>query len=222
MCYGLLGSGRRKPEVLGEGKWLVSRETVRMSKARPQQHQLRKIHHQLSDQYCRGIPSRVATKRYTDSTTRMIAKLWKPDKFRFAVGTEDGPRSQLWFIKIEKTGDVYAGALFMNVELKLSLHRDRICQFGMAGKSGSSHIADRHNERDHYFFRWNRPRTPSDKVQHVASIISPTALLNQSPLPVPSQGKPRIMFEPAPAGQALEFGIFYSTMSHEELGPVRF
>ena len=141
----------------------------------------------------------------------------RPDKFRFVVGLGDEPRSQQWFIKIERKGDVYVSVSSMAGHLNLSLHDDRSCQFGMVGRSRARHLNSHGERRDHFFFRWSRPETPKDKVQHVASVIFATDLLSQSSLATPGNGKVRFLFEAAPKGQALEFGIFYSMITHDVL-----
>ena len=150
----------------------------------------------------------------TGTANSMVRKL---DKLRFAVGTEGGPRSAFWFIKIEKTGDVYVSSASIAGQLKLSLHRDRSCQFGMVGTSRSRHLSDPQATKPHYFFKWNRPETPTQKAQHVASIIFPTLFLNQSPEPIPVDNKLRCIFLPSPEGHALEFGLYYSLISHDIL-----
>jgi hypothetical protein len=63
------------------------------------------------------------------------AQLPTLDKIRFAVGTEDGPRSAWWFVQIEDKGDVYMSVSSIAGYMKLSLHRDRLCQWGFHFKT---------------------------------------------------------------------------------------
>ena len=138
----------------------------------------------------------------------------KIDTFRFAVGSEGGPRSALWYIKIERSGDVYASASSIGGQLKLSLHRDCWCQFGLAGKSRFS-LRAIGSSKPHYMFRWKRPATPVSNILHAASVFFPTISLNESPAIIPEYGKFRIIFEPPKGQSAVECGIFYSMLSNE-------
>ena len=139
------------------------------------------------------------------------------DKIRFAVGTEDGPRSAWWFVQIEDTGDVYVSVRSLGGHLKLSLHRidpnpalDRFCQLGFTDKQiALTTKAGLPPPTPKYMFRWQRPPSPSRGALHVASIIIPTDLLNRNPPPMPSR-RPQFLFAPAPSGHALEFLLFYS------------
>ena len=139
------------------------------------------------------------------------------DKIRFAVGTDDGPRSAWWFVQIEDTGDVYVSVRSLGGHLKLSLHRidqnpalDRFCQLGFTNKQIDTMTkAGLPPPTPKYMFRWQRPPSPRRGALHVASIIIPTDLLNRDPPPIPSR-HPKFLFASAPAGHALEFLLFYS------------
>jgi hypothetical protein len=139
------------------------------------------------------------------------------DKIRFAVGTDDGPRSAWWFVQIEDTGDVYVSARSLGGHLKLSLHRidpnpalDRFCQLGFTDRQIALMTkAGLPPPTPKYMFRWRRPPSPPRGALHVVSIIIPTDLLNRNPPPTPSR-RPKFLFAPAPVGHALEFLLFYS------------
>ena len=133
----------------------------------------------------------------------------KIDVFRFAVGAKDGPSSAFWFIKIERSGDVYASVRSMGKHSKLSLHRDCWCQFGLVGKSKAA-TQGSNSQQKHYVFRWKRPSTPDGKLLRVASILFPTVTLKNSPPEIPKDGKFRFVFAPPEGEKATEFGIIYS------------
>lgn len=142
----------------------------------------------------------------------------KLDKIRFAVGTEDGPRSSWWFVKVEDTGDVYMSARSLGGRMKLSLHRDGFCQLGYTDhqvkQTASTGLPP---PTPKYMFRWQRPPSPTRGARHVASVIIPTDLLNRDPPPIPSRRRQRLLFPPALAGDALEFILFYSLEAARDL-----
>ncbi len=101
----------------------------------------------------------------------------KIDKFRFfVVDEEDRQRSSLWFAHHSKN-DVYVSVGVLGGRLKLSLHRDRNCQFGMVRR-----YAELLNDRGLTpirAIRWRRPQTPERGAFHIASVFFPTDFLRR-------------------------------------------
>ena len=146
----------------------------------------------------------------TQTTARTVPEL-DPGKIRFAVGTSDGPRSAWWYVHMEPRANVYVGVRSLGEHLKLSLHGDRNCQFGMPrSRLDAMRKAGLPVPKNHYFFRWPRPVTPQKGAIQIVSIIIPTNLLNNKPPPDQSTKRRLPLFSPAPAGHALELNILYS------------
>ena len=159
----------------------------------------------------------------TQATTRPLPKLDR-NKIRFAVGTPNGPRSAWWFVKMEDKGDVYVSVRSLGQHLKLSLHgphedanQDRFCQFGFPrSRLDTMKEAGLQPPDKHYFFRWQRPRTPQDGALHAMKLIIPTDLLNKDPPPI-EENRIKFLFKPAPEGHAFEFSLYYSLESASSL-----
>jgi hypothetical protein len=129
------------------------------------------------------------------------------DKFRFYIRDEtDRQRSSVWFAHHDGD-DVYISVGTLGGHMKLSLHRDQNCQFGMVrryaqklateGLSGMRPI------------RWARPATPERGAFHAASVFFPTDFL-RSTGEMQRSHKLKFSLPMAPAGQAIEVGFFYS------------
>jgi hypothetical protein len=130
--------------------------------------------------------------------------------FRFAVGHPSRGFSTVW-TAFGNRDDYYIGSRSFMGSQKVSLHTSGICrvaltsrQYDMLAEQGLPQPADRAATK------WQRPRTPRTGAAHVASIIFPTDYLRIMDEPKGTRKKPLFIFEPAPPGQAIEFGIFYS------------
>lgn len=133
-----------------------------------------------------------------------------PDKLRFAVGEENGPRSAWWFIHPQPKGDVYLGAVSLGGWLKISLHKDGNCHLGLEPKQLAAMQRDGLPQLPHrHLFRWRRKETPQSGSTLAASIFIPSEFLDRSP---PQAVPPRfkVLFAPPPAGMAVELMLVYS------------
>ncbi len=122
-------------------------------------------------------------------------------KFRFAVGTTERVSSSLWFVSV-KGSCVYLGARTLGGTLKATFH-----------SSGESHVrfgnADCLGEiADHRVVGWNRKAIPETGLLHAATVIFPTDMLRGRIVP-PASSRETTLIEPAPAGSAVEIGLFY-------------
>jgi hypothetical protein len=130
-------------------------------------------------------------------------------KFRFAVEAEGGRSSRAWRIWSKKD-DIYLASAGIGGKLKFSLHSKGYCQLAMTSEHFKSlpptvqaKIPNRVLEH------WQRPATPKRGAIHVFSLLFPTDFFT-GPKLTGSPGKLLTLFSAAPAGHALEFGLFYS------------
>jgi hypothetical protein len=106
--------------------------------------------------------------------------------------------------------ECYVGANSTLGSVKISLHQSGICRLALSERHynelpemGLKQPADR------ALTKWRRLPTPEAGVVHVLSLIFPTDHLRLEE-PKSSQKKPVMIFEPPPAGQAVQMGFFYS------------
>ena len=136
------------------------------------------------------------------------------DKFRFYIRDEaDRQRSSVWFAHHDGD-DVYISVGMLGGHMKLSLHRDRNCQFGMVRRYAEKLAAGGLTAMRPT--RWMRPVTPQEGAFHAASVFFPTDFL-RSTGEMQRSHKLKFSLPMAPAGQAIEVGFFYSREAPESL-----
>ena len=156
----------------------------------------------------------VEEERIRKSSDMSVPKL---DKIRFAIGSKTQRHSSSWAITFNKS-DVYVGARYVMGTMKISLHESGHCKLALDRKHWQ-HLADLGIavRNDWAFVRWKKSPTPVSGAVHVMSVTFPSdfQLLNA---PRVRENKPVIYLEPAPTGQAIEVGLFYSKEPPASLG----
>lgn len=135
------------------------------------------------------------------------------DKIRFCVvDSEQRAISDLWFI--HSHGDsIYVAPQKLGGQLKLSLHPTGRaadgcdCQFGHPRDHADYQAA--RGFKPMRPLRWTRRATPEVGAIHVLSILFPTDYLGRATQPE-NDGKPKFGLTAAPAGYAVEAGLFIS------------
>jgi hypothetical protein len=134
------------------------------------------------------------TLQYTPLSTR--------DAIRWAVGTVTGRRSCTWRLWGDKKGDIYISMRTIGSQLKLSIHRDKQCQFGYTSEYATEAAANGRRIQTRVLERWALPEHP---VVRAVQIVIPDAELDTFTIPE----KNPMRWIPAPgSGQAQIFSLF--------------
>jgi hypothetical protein len=138
--------------------------------------------------------------------------------FRFAVGNPSRGFSTTW-TAFGNRSDYYIGSRSFMGSQKISLHASGICRVALTNRQFDELAAEGLTQpADRAIVKWRRADTPQAGAQHVASVIFPTDYLGVIEQPRGSYRKPLFIFDAAPAGQAVEFGFFFS---REEQSAIR-
>ncbi|MBY0569497.1 MAG: hypothetical protein K2P70_19465 [Hyphomonadaceae bacterium] len=141
----------------------------------------------------------------------------KVDKFRFGVGKGDVAHSSLWVVSQHKN-DVYLGVHGQTGHAKVSFHASGWVRFALADRYVPKLATPVDDAPDRALSKWKRPPTPERGAAHVFTLVFPTDYLRgRQPLAEGQKGKPVFWWEPAPAGQAIEVGFFFSNEKPETL-----
>lgn len=125
----------------------------------------------------------------------------------YLCDSDDRRRSSTW--KIKRTKDnVYISTEGFTGRMKLSLHPNLVCQWGLVRNYHESNIANSKGSFEP--IRWQRKETPAEGALFVASITFPTKYLKGKFSDFKEKGKENFKFQIAPEGRSLSFGIFYS------------
>lgn len=101
--------------------------------------------------------------------------------------------------------------------MKVSLHASGICQFGFTEHYYNSLAAEGITRPDsRAWIRWRRPPTPDRGAALALSIFFPSDYL-RGPALKGAPKKPIFVIESAPAGHAIEIGLFYSREDPEQV-----
>lgn len=91
------------------------------------------------------------------------------------------------------------------------MHASGAVRFALAEKYASRLATTEQVNPDRALLKWRRPSTPERGAVHALTLAFPTDyLLARRPATMGTETKPVIALPPAPAGQALEVGLFYS------------
>jgi hypothetical protein len=136
------------------------------------------------------------------------------NRLRFGVGGDSQPRSSIWTAWGDKR-EYYLGVENLTGSIKASFHRDGRC-----------HVKFRENywwalrnkglfvPRNPKITAWRRPPTPDSGAVHVASVLFPRDFIKVDAEPNARQdgwwADPVFYFAHAPAGEAVEFLLFYT------------
>jgi hypothetical protein len=132
-------------------------------------------------------------------------------KFRFAIGTEDGPRSCSW--KLESQGkEAYLLQRNLGSVAKISFHSSGLCRWALIRPLSSG--------VDRLIHKWERQPTPEPgRLRGVLliSLVFPTNLLSTALSDRPGSV---VWIDPAPPGQAVQVDVFLTreTRAHVESG----
>lgn len=133
----------------------------------------------------------------------------------FYLCDSDGRRrSSTW--KIKRTKDnVYISTEGFTGRMKLSLHPDLVCQWGLVRNYHERNVSNSKGSFEP--IRWERKETPVEGALFVASITFPTKYLKGKFSDFKEKGKEHFKFQIAPEGCSLSFGVFYSKEDPETL-----
>jgi hypothetical protein len=136
---------------------------------------------------------------------------------RFALGSADGARSNIWNVfGKEKTDDVYVGARDTLSCAKLSLHES-----GKWRRALTSEEAERQSLPDgvdRVMNRWEVPESIADGWIHAVSIAIPISSIQIDPVPLKRPKKGRISFYEIESGvHQVRFDVLIKSASAPEL-----
>lgn len=140
------------------------------------------------------------------------------DKFRFRVGDNDQAHSNAWVIWFHKS-DVYIGARTLAGAVKVSLHADGCCHFGLTAEGERNLVQEGRKPAtsSRHWNKWGRPITPKTGATHVASVLLPHVGLWRPNENTFENKKTTFQFPPPGEGRTVEVGVFYSRQSPDEL-----
>ena len=135
-----------------------------------------------------------------------IIECMSKQDLRFAAGSRDGPRSSVWRVRFAPN-DVYVWVRSGMKFSKISLHADRICLFKTTDEHRQSMEERGQVFRTDSFARWTRPVSLDSGITPALLITMPTDFLRATG-DVPE--KEIRWLKPAPAGQAVKVGFFFT------------
>lgn len=142
-------------------------------------------------------------KQSTPDTLRLSAG----GTLRFALGSADGPRSNIWTVFGSKnTGDIYVGARDRLPMAKLSLHES-----GRWRRALTSQEAARQNlpdDVDRVMNRWEVPEPIADGWVHAVSIAIPSSSIQTDPGPLKRRGRVQSVFTRLSQGLVRSVSMF--------------
>jgi hypothetical protein len=119
---------------------------------------------------------------------------------RIAVGTDFGPRSNVWRIWTQNN-ELYVAGRSVAHELKTSLHSSGIYRHAFTDSAKAKYIADPNADR--VLFRWTQPPLTEPGFRWVLEILVPTSELTVPRAEPPESEKTKIqLIDPAPDGCA--------------------
>ena len=143
------------------------------------------------------------------------ASVTRVDKFRFGIASDGQALTSSWRAAARKS-DFYVGDSRLMGHCKISLHASRWCRFAFAPALAEKFTPEDGVAPDRAKTKWKRPKTPDAGVLHVLSLLFPTDLLAPiGPIPPQTATKRVHWLPPAPPGQALELGFFYTREAPE-------
>jgi hypothetical protein len=123
-------------------------------------------------------------------------------KIKFVIGTPDAIWTSAWFIFTDPKSNVYVGNVGFTSAVKLSFHASGAAHFRYLDRPELGTLAKK------FVQQWERPPTPAPGWTHVFSVHFPTDFLKaRSPH---NSGERFLTIAPAPTGEAIEVGLFYS------------
>lgn len=138
------------------------------------------------------------------------AAVTRADKFRFGVGRDGQAWTSSWRAAA-RNSDFYVGDSRLMGDCKISLHASGWCRVAFASTVAAKFAHEDGVVPDRAKTKWKRPETPDTGVLHVLSLAFPTDLLSPiGPIPDHTAAKRVHWLPPAPRGQALELGFFYT------------
>lgn len=152
--------------------------------------------------------------RFRDMIFEVGAEKAKRGGIRWAVGTQDGPRSSTWRLWGDnKKGDVYISRRGFGGIDKVSFHRDGNCQIGFTSEYEETakklfpHFPSRH---------WNRWKIPDKPLVRALQIVVPNSELRA----FPSEEEEQMTWIPAPPRDSMSVvSIFFTKPGAEEIWP---
>lgn len=160
--------------------------------------------------------STVAEKQFEILTNRILKK-----GLSFYISDKNNRRrSSTWVIKKDvrkkdNSASIYVYERTFGGKNKLSLHPNLDCQWGMVGNYYDKMKEIGGGTFD--FIRWKRRETPEKGAIYVASIRFPTDFMQGDFSEYQENKKAVFSFEIAPAGKSINFGIYFSKESPENL-----
>jgi hypothetical protein len=124
----------------------------------------------------------------------------RKNAIRIVVGTDFGPRSNVWRIWTQNN-ELYVAGRSVAHELKTSLHSSGIYRHAFTGTAKPTYIAN--PDADRVLFRWTQPPLAEPGFRWLLEILMPTAELTipKSEPPESEKTKPQLI-DPAPDGHA--------------------
>lgn len=152
-------------------------------------------------------------KQPTPDTLRLSAG----GTLRFALGSADGSRSNIWTVFGSKnTDDIYVGARDTLPIAKLSLHESGRWRRALTSQGAASHNLP--DGVDRVMNRWEVPEPITDGWVHAVSIAIPSSSIQTDPGPLKRPKKGTINFyELDPGSHQVRFDVLIKSADASEL-----